>query len=210
MAKQTTEQTVGLCREAMTNVRNAYDRGYKQGFKDGKTETVTSSFEKGLNDAWEIARKIAKARSMDKEMNEIYEIFGDDFYYMSLSAFFENYSIQEVMSKIKEYEENQKCKNCGHYPEKGISSNAICIKCENNNMYIEKQKKPAKEEFKVGDEVIADERRFVVLGIDDFKWYQLWCLDNGLAHDNICSKDLKKTGRSFPQLAELFKQMKEE
>jgi len=208
MAKQTTEQTVGLCREAMTNIRNAYDRGYKQGCKDGKTDVVTTSYEKGLNDAWEAARKIviAKASSTDKEMDEI---LGNDFYYMSLSAFFENYSVNEVMSKIKEYEEKQKCKNCGHYPEKGISSNAICIKCENNNMYIEKQKE-VKEEFKVGDEVIADERRFVVLGIDDFKWYQLWCLDNGLAHDNICSKDLKKTGRSFPQLAELFKQMKGE
>lgn len=180
MAKQTTEQTVGLCREAMTNVRNAYDRGYKQGYKDGKAETGTSSYEKGLNDAWEIARKIAKANSTDEEMNKI---FGDDFYYMSLSAFFEKYSIQEVMEKLKEYEEKQK--------------------------QVKEEQAEEEKEFKVGDEVITDERRFVVLGIDDFKWYQLWCLDNGLAHDNICSKDLKKTGRSFPQLAELFKQMKE-
>lgn len=186
MAKQTIEQTVGLCKEAMTNVRNAYDRGYKQGYKDGedieqkngavtKVEVAKMEYERGLNDAWEAARRIALASSTDKKMNEI---FGNDFYYMSLSAFFNKYSVNEVMSKIKEYEE--------------------------------KQKEPVKEEkFKVGDEVISDAQRFVVLGIDSGEWYNLWCLDDGLTYDNICSKDLTRTGRSFPQLAELFKQMKE-
>lgn len=176
MAKETTEQTVGLCREAMTNVRNAYDRGYKQGFKDGKLEIKTSTYTRGLNDAWETAKKIVSVGTTDKMMNEI---FSDDYYYMSLSAFFNKYSVDEVMSKIKEYEE--------------------------------KQEEQAKEEekFKVGDEVITDERKFVVLGIDSGEWYNLWCLDDGLTYDNICSKDLTKTGRSFPQLAELFKQMKE-
>ena len=187
MAKQTIEQTVGLCREAMTNVRNAYDRGYKQGFKDGedieqkngavtKVEIAKMEYERGLNDAWETARRIVSVGATDKKMNEI---FGDDYYYMSSSAFFNKYSVNEVMSKIKEYEE--------------------------------KKEEQAKEEekFKIGDEVISDARRFVVLGIDAGEWYNLWCLDDGLTHDNICSKYLTKTGRSFPQLAELFKQMKE-
>ena len=176
MAKETTEQTVGLCREAMTNVRNAYDRGYKQGFKDGKLEVNTSTYIKGLNDAWEAARKIVTVGNTDKKMNEI---FGDDYYNMSSSAFFNKYSVDEVMSKIKEYEE--------------------------------KQEEQAKEEEKleVGDEVIADTRRFVVLGIGADGWCNLWCLNNGLTCDSIFSKCLTKTGRSFPQLAELFKQMKE-
>ena len=182
MAKQTTEQTVGLCREAMTNVRNAYDRGYKQGYKDGKTDVVTTSYEKGLNDAWEAARKIMLSKSNGGLGYEVVLKIFQQAYITGTEHFdiLRERSASEAIAKIKEYEE-------------------------------EKQKEQAKEEeFKVGDEVIADERRFVVLGIDDFKWYQLWCLDNGLAHDNICSKDLKKTGRSFPQLAELFKQMKGE
>ena len=174
MAKETTEQTVGLCREAMTNVRNAYDRGYKQGYKDGKLEVPTSFYNKGLNDAWEIARRITKASGTDEKMNKI---FGNDFYYMGSSAFFEKYSIQEVMTKLKEYEEKQK---------------------------------QADEKFKVGDEVVADERRFVILSMDNGGWCNLWCLDNGLTHSNIPSNDLKKTGRSFPQIAEIFKQMKGE
>jgi hypothetical protein len=201
MAKQTTEQTLGLCREAITNIRNAYDRGYKQGYKDGedieqkngavtKAEVAKMEYKRGLNDAWETAKKIALASSTDEEMNKI---FGDDFYYMSLSAFFNKYSVDEVMSKIKKYSVDKVMLKIKEYEEK------------------QKQKqKPIEVEFATGDEVISDARRFVVLGIDNGEWYQLWCLDNGLTYDNICSKDLTKTGRSFPQLVDLFKQMKGE
>lgn len=190
MAKQTIEQTIGLCKEAMTNVRNAYDRGYKQGFKDGedieqkngavtKVEVAKMEYEHGLNDAWEAARRIVLPS--DCYANGLYshmkEIFGLNDYLAR--GVFTDFSASEAIAKIKEYEE--------------------------------KQKEPAKEEkeFKIGDEVIWDARRFVVLGIDEAKWCNLWCLDNGLTYDCICSKDLTKTGKSFPQLAELFKQMKE-
>lgn len=180
MAKETTQQTVGLCREAMTNIWNAYDRGYKQGFKDGKTNVVTTSYEKGLNDAWEAARKIMLCKSKGGLGYEVVlnifkqpDITGTEHFDILYKR-----SASEAVAKIKEYEE--------------------------------KQEEQAKEEkFKVGDEVISDIRRFIVLGIDAGGWYHLWCLDNGLTYDMICSKDLTKTGRSFPQLAELFKQMKE-
>lgn len=181
MAKETTQQTVGLCREAMTNIWNAYDRGYKQGYKDGKTDVVTTSYEKGLNDAWEAARKIMLCKSKGGLGYEVIlnifkqpDITGTEHFDILYKR-----SASEAIAKIKEYEE--------------------------------KQKEQAKEEekFEVGDEVIADERRFVVLGMDNGGWYNLWCLNNGLTCDSIFSKCLTKTGRSFPQLAELFKQMKE-
>lgn len=35
MAKETISQTEGLCKEVATCIRIAYDKGYKQGFKDG-------------------------------------------------------------------------------------------------------------------------------------------------------------------------------
>lgn len=182
MAKETTQQTVGLCQEAMTNVWNAYDRGYKQGFKDGKLEVVTSSYTRGLNDAWEAARKIMLSKSSGGLGYEVTlnifqqaDITGTEHFDILRTC-----SASETVAKIKEYEEKQ----------------------------AEQQAKE-EEKFKVGDEVITDERKFVVLGIDSGEWYNLWCLDDGLTYDNICSKDLTKTGRSFPQLAELFKQMKE-
>ena len=34
MAKETISQTEGLCKEVTNCIRNAYDRGYKQGRKD--------------------------------------------------------------------------------------------------------------------------------------------------------------------------------
>lgn len=178
MAKETIEQTVGLCREAMTNVRNAYDRGYKQGYKDGKTDVVTTSYEKGLNDAWEAARRIVLPS--DCYANGLYgnmkEIFGLNDYLAR--GVFTDFSASEAIAKIKEYEEKQK-------------------------------EQVKEEEFKVGDEVIADTQRFVVLSVGVDGWCNLWCLNDGLTCDSIYSKCLKKTGRSFPQLAELFKQMKE-
>ena len=193
MAKQTTEQTIGLCREAMTNIRNAYDRGYKQGYKDGedieqkngavtKIEVAKMEYERGLNDAWEAARKIMLSKCRG---GLGYEVTLNIFQQPDISGtehfdILYTYSASEAVAKIKEYEEKQ----------------------------AEQQAK--EEKFKVGDEVISDGRRFVVLGIDSGEWYDLWCLDNGLTYDMICSKDLRKTGRSFPQLVELFKQMKGE
>lgn len=35
MSKETISQTEGLCKEVANCIRNAYDRGYKQGIKDG-------------------------------------------------------------------------------------------------------------------------------------------------------------------------------
>lgn len=181
MAKETTQQTVGLCREAMTNIWNAYNRGYKQGYKDGKTDVVTTSYEKGLNDAWETARKIMLCKSKGglgyEAVLKIFQqpdITGTEHF----DILYER-SASEAVEKIKEYEEKQ-----------------------------EEQAK--EEEFKVGDEVISDTRRFVVLGIGADGWCNLWCLNNGLTCDSIFSKCLTKTGRSFPQLVELFEQMKGE
>ena len=194
MAKKTTEQTVGLCREAMTNVRNAYDRGYKQGFKDGedieqkngavtKVEVAKMEYERGLNDAWEAARRIMLSKSSG---GLGYEVVLKIFQQADITGtehfdILRTYSASEAVAKIKEYKEKQ----------------------------AEQQAKE-EEKFKVGDEVISDVRRFVVLGIDSGEWYNLWCLDDGLTYDNIGSKYITKTGRSFPQLVELFKQMKGE
>ena len=114
------------------------------------------------------------------------------------------------------YEENLRAiletTTAGIVKDEVISIAVLSIMKLNNNYYVlkdENNETVKEEEFKVGDEVTSDARRFIVLGTDAGGWYHLWCLDNGLTIDTICSKDLRKTGRSFPQLAELFKQMKE-
>lgn len=85
------------------------------------------SYEDGLNDAWECAREIDTNRELEDY------VFGDD-----LDHGFDSISVIEAMIKIKKYKEKQKCKKCGHYPENGITSNAICLKCNNNDKFVEK------------------------------------------------------------------------
>ena len=70
MAKETILQTEGLCKEVANCIRNAYDRGYKQGFKDGnynKEFFCNLNFEhgtnKGLDDVNEYIREVRNAKN---------------------------------------------------------------------------------------------------------------------------------------------------
>lgn len=124
MAKETISQTEGLCKEVTTCVRNAYDRGYKQGEKDGyeygyrdgqnieqsnaaitKEEVAKMEYERGLNDAWECARKFVLSKTCGGlELYEIEKIFDTGNYLEIIKDF----SASECIAKIKEYEEKQK------------------------------------------------------------------------------------------------------
>ena len=111
MAKETISQTEGLCKEVATCVRNAYDRGYKQGEKDGyrdgqnieqsnavttKEELAKMEYERGLNAAWECARKIWSMSAYERA-----EIFHDKNCMLEHTA-------SKAIQMIKEYEEKQK------------------------------------------------------------------------------------------------------
>lgn len=78
---------------------------------------------------------------------------------------------------------------------------------------VKENQKKAETEIKVGDEVIVPSgKRCVVTGFNsgDNKW--ILCIDeNGDCGPNYHEKtDLKKTGRHFPQIEEVLKQMKGE
>lgn len=64
---------------------NMYSIGYNEGVKDGQGNKTSDTYTKGLNDAWECARKIMQLPNDTQEL----------FY---LSA-------KEAITKIKEYEE---------------------------------------------------------------------------------------------------------
>lgn len=108
MAKETISQTEGLCKEVANCIRNAYDRGYKQGVNDGSLDVkmrVDGVYEKGLNDVWECAKKIACDKSQNGySLYTLKEIFGT----ASISDIFSNFSPSEAITRIKEYEEKQK------------------------------------------------------------------------------------------------------
>ena len=165
----------GLIGNVKESIRNAYDKGYKQGVNDGSLDVkmrVDGAYEKGLNDAWECARKIVLPTIYGgipkKELKNMFTCGENEL------KIFNDFSISKVINKINEYEEKQK----------------------------------ADDEIKVGDEVylvypeykrvIFRLRGVTALSMDEKG--ETWADDINTLH---------KTGRHFPQIAEVLKQLKE-
>ena len=102
----------GLIGNVKESIRNAYDKGYKQGFNDGncnKEFYCNLNFEhgthKGLDDVWELVRKLRhpsyEGTYSDDEKRDI---FG----YVSADSILTHLSASEAIQKVKEYEEKQK------------------------------------------------------------------------------------------------------
>ena len=152
--------------EGESLIYKAYELGYETGRK---------TYEKGLEDAWECARKIVSAHGLKFEQLE--EIFGKrNFLYL-----LDDYSPSEAIDKIREYEEKS---------QKNI------------------------EDFKVGDEIIRNNdnyNRFVIISINDKDVYTInQNGGHGYMKIDILYENYQKTGRSFPQIAEVVKQLKED
>ena len=71
---------------------------YEQGYYIGYSKCLNRSYEDGLNDAWEAAKKIAKLDSA--EQKRIYGGFG--IYYIA-----HEFSAHEAIEKIRQYEQEQ-------------------------------------------------------------------------------------------------------
>jgi hypothetical protein len=92
----------------MSNVEEIYKRGYTHGLKDAsKDQESEKSYEQGLNDAWECARKIAVEMSIEN-MQSCGLISNSDEEYEYSCGVIRDYSVSEAMTKIKEYEEKKK------------------------------------------------------------------------------------------------------
>lgn len=131
------------------------------------------TYEDGLNEAWECAKKI-EAPTVEGGLSgrELALIFKDG---ATLYKVLKNYSAREAVTRIKEYEEEQK--------------------------------KAA--EIKIGDEVTDNDGwKGVVTHISSDGEYLLVVLRDGNAI-RWEKEHFKKTGRHFPQIAEVLKQMQE-
>ena len=84
----------------------AYNKGYSQGFIDGRysaeliDELKEQEYKRGLHDAWEVTRKIA-----DMDAKTFESIFDS---YLCWTNVFSSESASEAIEKIREYEEKQK------------------------------------------------------------------------------------------------------
>lgn len=107
-------------------IYNVYNQGYEDGLKDGKEsaqmdKSTPAAYEAGLEDAWELARKLYNLGFNDTRK----EIFGEK-YGLSIDII-KDFSVDEVMTKIKDipikckilndkcpYHE-KKCQDCNLY-----------------------------------------------------------------------------------------------
>lgn len=92
--------------DALTDVcERAKKNGQDEGYRVGEKVAQEAEYNKGLNDAWECAKKIYKMSA-----EEVITIFGGCSKWI-------DYSISEAIAKIKEYEEKQfkkSCYNCAY------------------------------------------------------------------------------------------------
>lgn len=155
------------------------DEAYHKGFEAGQHEATTLEYQQGLDDAWECAKRI----SLVKTDEDCPYFSGAElkkiFGCSSLQSVFDTYSASEAIEKVKAYEKQQKA-----------------------------------DGIKVGDEVC-----FVFAGGETIEPFIVFSIkdDNGKKYyEGIQTSDgrwvsggLKyyKTGRHFPQVAELLKAM---
>ena len=192
-------------------LKQAYDMGYKQGFNDGeelymkkKEAKETEGYQKGLEDAWEVCRKISwdMARGNSLLVNELIKLFKTD----DLDYIVKNYTASEAIAKIREYEGKQKqagknCDNC-QYKDK---LDAKCLFCD----------KEQNTEIKVGDEVIfagtGHNKGFVTRIFNDHQrtYYRCVSSDGELSTENSNCPP-KRTGRSFPEIEQVLEAMRGE
>lgn len=181
MSKDTNIQTEGLCKEVTVCVMNAYEKGYKRGFKEGedieqsnaaitKEEVAKMEYERGLNDAWKCFETII---DLWKDNTGGIRDFNELFNSPSITDIFK-YSASEVITKIKEYEEKQKS-----------------------------------DEIKVGDEIEYQcHRKGIVTRICNRTLAITWLRTgtNGV----ILAHTAKKTGKHYDCIAEIFKDIEVE
>lgn len=103
----------GLVRaDYQKQVDEAYQRGYDKGYADktnnikvGK-ELAKDIYQRGLDDAWEAARKIVLSPDEGgTSLTEWFAIFGGN---SSMQRIFRNYSADQAIAKLKAYEEKRK------------------------------------------------------------------------------------------------------
>lgn len=120
---------------------NTYQLKYRNwhGGKNSKTDYVTDdvlhtpdeSYNKGLNDAWELARNIILPSHMGGyTADEFKNIFGKNTYMAAMRDF----TPQEALAKAKEYEERNEIKNGDVIKLKGTTHEAIATRVTETNI----------------------------------------------------------------------------
>lgn len=159
------------------NMEEAFKNGYDAACKDIDVKSKTNAaYQKGLEDAWDAARKIVLSREDGGLFGyeERKAVFGCG-NYMALKTFL----APEAIEKIRQYEQ------------------------ENEGLGIQGY-------FKRGDEVIdADGTKAVILRVSEDNYCQVYTKNGCIYNWHIHTYKFHKTGRNFPEIAEVLKKMQE-
>lgn len=155
---------------ARANLSRIADNIYQQGYEAGKAatpftdtkEAEDKAYNRGLNEAWDAARKLREI-PMD-DYSELFE---------SKSPYFD-FSAQEVLAKIKDYEDKQDA------------------------------------EIKVGDEIRLHDAIEVVTSVMSTGLQTIDASGNTSTwyYNTYPLETWEKTGRTFPQIAEVLAEMR--
>ncbi len=175
------ERTKGMKKQAEELIEQAYRRGFKAGQEEmqDKCEEKQKWIEQGRNEAWKTAVSIAKAS------NEMLHSMGFIVNHANNAAInscftIQRYTASEAIEKIHAWEE----------------------------------KKAEDDEIKVADEVIfnRDEPFNVIVTCirkNDGEVHSYVVMgDNGMLWDYVKPSEITKTGRHFPEIAEVLERMK--
>ena len=194
---------------------DAYKQGYSNGIKDGNindgtfSEKVNEAYNNGLNDAWEAARKVASFTE-----REYCKIFERDFKNGVLGRIVPTEAIQKLRESEKQNADTVINIQMGEQSDKVDCDNTDCKNCINHNDCDYEDQTPRQAgEIKVGDEVNAGVGLKGIVTkipkmVTDSFYYIMWD-DGSCGHRNKDFIEQYKTGRTFPQIAELLKQMEE-
>jgi len=204
---------------------SAYNKGYADGFGKAQTDSYVKGYEdgqkekpqaiyemkveeynKGLNEAWEVARKIEHPKGY---FCNIKEVFGEE----SAFSVLLNMTASEAIQKIKDYEEKQtekSCKTCNNFTKEFGCDGDYEFLCECiDNSYKHWTPKQTEDEIKVGYEVynLDPENKRIVTAIDGDKAIQL-CSNGKYTVDNIDT--LHWTGREDLRIKKVLEKITNE
>lgn len=228
--------TEGIKRQAQELIDQAYERGFKDGkevFVVTEAELVNKSYQQGLDDAWECARKmVCDVANGGMSGEQLYCVLGTTIY----NDLF-NFHASEAIERIRQYEEQKKAEEVkvgtrvrtikdkdnagttlfpvgtiGVVKEIDTSTNLpYLISTDNDTFYysMDMFEVIGDDEVNVGDEVVYHEDKGVVVLVANNGNAISVMSANGGWMIRTNRDEVVKTNRHFPQIAEVLEKMKE-
>ena len=125
----------GMVKNTVNCFMTAFDKGYSQGYTKGLAvatgddEYINNILQKGMDMAWEAARRIVCPAPTGFTTEELDEMFAPT----SAAKIIEDYTASEAIRNINSYYASQKCFRCAH---DNITHAGVCQSCSNNDKFV--------------------------------------------------------------------------